>query len=82
MPYNKELFQVLKLTKENYKLWFRQMKIQLEQTRELYTVEQILIEYPKVAIVGNFMSSIQSNLEQLKLSKKNIIYLNIEKKLK
>jgi ribosomal protein L11 methylase PrmA len=45
----------------------------------IYTVEQILIEYARVATVENNMSSIQSSLEHLKLSETNTIHLNIEK---
>jgi hypothetical protein len=46
------------------------------------TVEQTLIEYARVATVEDNVSSIQSSLEQLKLSETNPIHLNIEKKSK
>jgi uncharacterized membrane protein YobD (UPF0266 family) len=80
MPYDKELFIITKLTQENYEQWFRQMKIQLEEKGVFYTVEQMLIEYARVATVEDNVSSIQSGLEQLKLSETNTIHLNIEKK--
>jgi hypothetical protein len=47
-----------------------------------YTVKQMLIEYARVATVEDNVSSIQSSLEQLKLSKTNTIHLNIGKKSK
>jgi hypothetical protein len=47
-----------------------------------YTIEQMLIEYARVATVEDNMSSFQSSLEQLKLSETNTIHLNIEKKSK
>jgi hypothetical protein len=65
-----------------YERWFRQIKIQLEGRGLFYTVEQMLIEYAKVPPVEENVSSIQSSLEQLKLSKTNTIYLNIEEKSK
>jgi uncharacterized protein YcbK (DUF882 family) len=58
------------------------MKIQLEEKGLFYTVEQMLIEYTRVAIVEDNVSSIQSSLKQLKLSETNTIHLNIEKKSK
>jgi hypothetical protein len=82
MPHDKELFRVPKLTQENHERWFRQMKIQLEGKGLFYTVEQTLIEYARVATVKDNVSSIQSGLEQLKLSETNTIHLNIEKKSK
>jgi hypothetical protein len=42
----------------------------------------MIIEYARVATVENNVSSNQSGLEKLKLSKTNTIYLNIEKKSK
>jgi hypothetical protein len=78
MPHDKELFRVPKLTQENHKRWFRQMKIPLEGKRLFYPVEQMLIEYARVAAVEDNMRSIQSGLEQLKLSKTNTIHLNVE----
>jgi hypothetical protein len=42
----------------------------------------MLIEYAIVAIVEDNVTSIQSSLEELKLSKTNTIHLNIEKKPK
>jgi uncharacterized membrane protein YobD (UPF0266 family) len=82
MPHDKELFRVPKLTQENHERWFRQIKIQLEGKGLFYTVEHTLIEYARVATVKDNMSSIQSGLEQLKLSETNTIHLNIEKKSK
>jgi uncharacterized protein YcbK (DUF882 family) len=58
------------------------MKIQLERKGLFSTVEQMLLEYARVATVEDNVSSIQSSLEQLKLSETNIIHLNIEKKSK
>jgi hypothetical protein len=58
------------------------MKIQLEGKRLLYTIKKTLIGYARVARVKDNMSSIQSSLGQLKLSKTNTIPLNIEKQSK
>jgi hypothetical protein len=82
MPHDKELFRVQKLTQENHEGWFRQMKIRSEGKGLFYTVEQTLIEYARVATVKDNVSTIQSSLEQLKLSEINTIHLNIEKKSK
>jgi hypothetical protein len=58
------------------------MKIQLEGKGLFYTVEQTLIGCARVPTVEDNLSSIQSGLEQLKLSETNTIHLNIEKKSK
>jgi uncharacterized membrane protein YobD (UPF0266 family) len=63
MPHDIELFGVSKLTQENHEQWFRPKKIQLERKGLFYTVEHTLIEYAKVAIVEDNVSSIQSSLE-------------------
>jgi hypothetical protein len=54
------------------------MKIQLERKVIVNTVEQTLIQYGRLVVVEDNVSSIQIHLEQLNLHNTNTIYRNIE----
>ncbi|KAG9240605.1 hypothetical protein BJ878DRAFT_546079 [Calycina marina] len=81
MANEKEGWNIPTLARNNHEAWFRRYKIKLKGKEIFYVCEQILVQYCKVATVGELTDVLEKlDITEVKGSKR--VRINIEKKAK